>query len=94
MYIPRDTERQTQPLHQFRRNRGKAPLSKKTAFDNVSFSKKRLKVNRPSQDRKLDKNKHGGLVPKKYRGLIFTSAIALIVLLSFYLDLPGWLGIV
>ena len=50
MYIPRDTDRQTQPLHKFNRNKyTAAPTPKETAFDKVSFSRKRVKVNRPLQ---------------------------------------------
>jgi len=58
MYAPRDTHLQTQPLDRFKRKRfaetakGK-PSSAETAFNKVSYVKKRHKVNRPLQKIRL-----------------------------------------
>jgi len=58
MYSPFNVHRQTKPLVRFRRKHfvdvfEGAPLSKDSAFDKVSYSKKRLKVNRPHQKIRL-----------------------------------------
>ena len=58
MYSPRDTHLQTRRLRQFRRRHyteelGKLPPHIETAFNRVSYGKKRTKVNRPLQKIRL-----------------------------------------
>jgi len=92
MYIPRDTERQTQPLHQFRRKHFTevvegAPPPKPTVFNKVSYSKKRVRVNRPHKQIRLvnvKKSKYAFLRAFWFWLAVFSTFVVLHIAYAFF----------